>query len=166
MEGTPTGITATRINAGEENGGFGSGSPFGVGGPNGGMGASAAAGSAFAQARGKITSVKPLTIFLSETVSVIVKAAPDLKIMETVTETLADLKIGDRVMAGGQSDASGILTADSLHINMGDAGIFPGPTSFPGPSGLTTALIPAHKNPPRCQGRRPSRSAFLFGLYG
>ena len=130
VEGTPTGITASQISVGEDTGGFpgsgfGSGSPFGTGGPNGGMGGSSAAGSGFAQARGKITSVSPLTISLSDTVSVILKAAPELKIIKTVTETLSDLKVGDRVMAGGQSDASGVLTADSLRVNMG---------SFVGPS--------------------------------
>lgn len=128
VEGTPTGITASQINAGEETSGFGSGNPFGQGGPNGGMGGNEVGGSAFAQARGKITSVNPLTISLSDKVSVIIKAAPGIKIIKTVTEKLIDLKIGDSVMAGGQSDASGVLTADSLQVNMGRSGGFFGPS--------------------------------------
>ena len=129
VRGVPTGITATQITAGEGSDPF-MGGPFG-----GGMirpGGANAAGMASAQASGQIASLNPLTITISEGVSVVLKIAPSVRVVKTVTETVGDLKVGDRLMANGQSGDDNVLTATRIHVNadygMGGGRMPPGAT--------------------------------------
>ncbi len=119
VRGVPTGITASQITAGESGdtpmGGmtmpFG-GMPVGAG-PSGMAGPQAAS----AQATGKITSLNPLTISVSDSVQVTLKAAPDVKVSRYVTEKIGDLKVGDHILASGQTGDDGVFTASRIRVN-------------------------------------------------
>ena len=114
VRGVPTGITATQITAGEGSDPF-MGGPFG-----GGMtrpGGANTAGMASAQASGRIASLNPLTITISEGVSVVLKTSANVRVVTTVTETVGDLKVGDRLMANGQSGGDNVLTATRIRVN-------------------------------------------------
>ncbi len=125
VRGVPTGITASQITAGESGDtplGGGMTMPFGgmpIGaGPVGINGPQAAS----AQAMGKITSLNPLTISVSDSVQVILKAAPDVKVSRYVTEKIGDLKVGDHILASGQTGDDGVFTASRIRVNA-DAGM-------------------------------------------
>ena len=117
VNGVPTGMTASQITAGDSGDMF-MGGPFGPIKPVGLPGANAPQGMANAQAIGKISSLSPLTVMISDTVSVILKPAPDVRVTKMVTEKAAAIKVGDRITANGQSDDAGVLTANSIRVNM------------------------------------------------
>ncbi len=128
VRGVPTGITASAITAGDS-------ADLGMGGPLGmmpGPGGSGGQATASAQASGKISSLSPLTVAISDTVTVVLKTAPDVRVTKNVTETISDIKAGDRIMANGQSGDDGILTASKIHVNL-DYGFGHPPTPRPMP---------------------------------
>ena len=114
VRGVPTGMTASQITAGDGSDPFGGGM-FGAGAAK--PGGAGAAGTAYAQATGRIASLNPLTVTISEGVSVVLKTAPDVRVVKTVTETVGDLKVGDRIMANGQSGDDNVLTATRIRVN-------------------------------------------------
>lgn len=118
VHGVPTSITASQITAGDSGDSAGSMTvPFGgmpaSGGPLGMAGTQAAS----AQATGKITSLSPLTISVSSSIQITLKAAPDVKVSRYVTEKIGDLKVGDRIMASGQTGDDGVFTASRIRVN-------------------------------------------------
>ncbi|MBV9849356.1 MAG: hypothetical protein JO250_06690 [Armatimonadetes bacterium] len=131
VRGVPTGITASAITDGQPPKmgpppGFGPGGPGRMpppGGPGGRPGT-------FAVATGKVTAASPLTITISDGVTLTVQTATDAKITEFTPLKLGDVKVGDRVAASGQTDASGALTATQVGVNLA-----PGPGMPPGPGG-------------------------------
>lgn len=114
VRGVPTGMTATQITVGEGSDPF-MAAPFGGG--TGRPGGTGAAGMAYAQASGRIASLSPLTITISDTVSVILRPTPDVRVLKTESETVGDLKVGDRIMANGQSGDDNVLTATRIRVN-------------------------------------------------
>lgn len=122
VHGVPTAMTASQITAGDNLDPFMDIGLMGVGG--GGTGAmpgqsssSAPQGLASAQARGKVTRTQPLTIAISDTVSIVLKTAPDVKITRTITEKIGDIKVGDRIMANGKAGDDGVLAASKIRVN-------------------------------------------------
>ena len=114
VRGVPTGITALQITASDSEDPI-MGGPFGGARPGGGAGAQ---GMASAQATGRISGVSPLTIAINDTLSVVLKTAPDVRITKMLTEKVGDLKVGDRIMANGQPGDDGTLTATRIHVNL------------------------------------------------
>lgn len=145
IQGMPTGLTASSINAGQmpdflrmnmgrgpggQPGGPGQGGPGQAGQPG-----QAAQGQgnrsqqpqqpamAFGSVTGKVSSTSPLTIAVSKDVSVIIKLAPDAKITKITTVTLASLKVGDRIMAMGAEADDGVFLATGIGVNLSMGGM-------------------------------------------
>ena len=119
VRGVPTGITATQITAGDSPeapmGPAVSGMrPGGIaGGGKPGLGSAAD----YAQASGKITSLSPLTIALSDSVQVTLKVTAATTVRKYLTEKIGALKVGDRIMANGQTGDDGVFHATRLRVN-------------------------------------------------
>ena len=110
-------------------GGQGGRGPGGFGGQRGGRGPQMQSN---AFATGKVVSTSPLVIEISDTVSAILKLAPNAKVTRISRITFASLKVGDKVVATGRPDDNGSFVADSMGINM----IMPGrPGGQGGPGG-------------------------------
>ena len=130
VQGVPTGITASQLTVGTPPtglpgaGGFGGGRPGGGGNPGGGNNAGgAAAVQGFATATGTIKTLPTandahLSISLGSDALLYLKMAPGAKISKYTTLKLSDLKVGDQVIATGQTGADGTLTASSVGVNM------------------------------------------------
>ena len=128
VRGVPTGITASQITAGDSAdqsaGSMMGGMSLPPLGPRGGGKFGAArpgmggAQPAFAQASGKITSLNPLTVSVSEGVEITLKVGPEVKVNRNVTEKVSDLKAGDRVMANGMTGNDGVLAATRIRVNV------------------------------------------------
>lgn len=131
VQGVPTGITASQLTVGTPPTGLpGAGGPGGgrFGGPGGGGAGGGNAGGAapaqgFATATGKIASLPTaadahLSITLGPDVILYLKMAPGAKITKYTTLKLTDLKVGDQVIATGQTGADGTLTASAVGVNM------------------------------------------------
>ena len=118
VQGVPTGITAAQITAGDSldapprlpPGAGRSGAGGGRLRPDGPQ-------AAFASASGKITALLPLTIAVSDSVQVTLKAAPDARIRRSTPITLADIKAGDRILANGVPGSDGTLYAAQIRVN-------------------------------------------------
>ena len=149
VQGVPTGITASAITVGEPPaglpgaGGFGGG---GFGGPRGGgNGGNRAGGGAaqqgFAAASGTIKALPTksdphLTVTLGPDVQVFLKMAEGAKVTRYTAVKLADIKVGDRIIATGQTADDGTLTASAVGVNLPQRGGFGGPGGgFGGPGG-------------------------------
>ena len=119
VRGVPTGITASQITAGESGDlslGSGMTMPFGgapLGAGSSGMDRPQAAS---AQAMGKITILNPLTISVSDSIQLTLKAAPDVSVSKYVTEKIGDLKIGEHILANGQTGDDGVFTANRIRV--------------------------------------------------
>lgn len=165
IQGVPTRITANSISAGElpdvltnsfggrRNGGGGPGQPGQPGqqgGPNGGPNGQAQGGrqqvQAMASATGKITSKEPLTVTLSDEVSIVLKVSDSTKITKIMPATIKSIKLGDTILASGTTGQDGTFTATGVGINvnmgtmmggmMGGRGMFGGgPGGFGGGPG-------------------------------
>jgi hypothetical protein len=127
VHGVPTSITATQITAGDSfdspMGGMMGNSPRPggmAGGPRPGPGGPSAD---FAQVSGKITSLTPLTVSLSDSVQVTLKVTETTLIHKTVTEKIGDLKVGDRILANGQTGDDGVFHATSLRVTGSEAAV-------------------------------------------
>jgi hypothetical protein len=77
---------------------------------------------------------KSLTIKLRDGGSKIVFFSADTKIMKTDTGSLADLKVGQSVMANGAANADGSVTAQSIQLTANLP--FSGPASSTAPAAL------------------------------
>ncbi len=132
VQGVPTGITASQLTVGTPPaglpgaGGFGGGRFGGPGGGGAGGGnnaGGAAAAQGFATATGKIASLPTatdahLSITLGPDVQLFLKMAAGAKITRYTTLRLTDLKVGDQIMAMGQTGDDGTLTASTVGVNM------------------------------------------------
>ena len=67
---------------------------------------------------GRVTSLNPLTIASEGGDTVTVTLPADARVMKLVSLTFNDLKIGDRIMAMGQTDSNGVFVAARLGVNM------------------------------------------------
>ncbi|BDI29607.1 hypothetical protein CCAX7_16580 [Capsulimonas corticalis] len=82
-----------------------------MGGPGGGgMGG-------HAHLSGKIVSLSPLTIAVSDSLSLVIKTDAKTHVTKIVSESLGDIKKGDRVFATG-SFSSDVLNAKSVSVNL------------------------------------------------
>ncbi|MBM3493111.1 MAG: hypothetical protein FJX72_02130 [Armatimonadetes bacterium] len=139
VNGMPTGIRASSLTIGEAPDMFRMMMPGQRGGNRqGGRAGSATPPAGFAMATGKVTVVSPLTIALDATVSAVIKLAPDARVQKIAPVALSAIKENDRVMAGGEMDNEGVLTATTITVNMGGGGMggmFGGPGGPGGPGG-------------------------------
>lgn len=148
VQGVPSAITASSIMAGDLSalGGQGRGpsGPNGQGGQGGpgvgpgGQGGGPGGQDASAMATGKIVSTTPLTIKLSSDVTITLKLAANAKITKLVSTAYTNLKIGDRIMAGGAAADDGSFSATSIAVNVdmgGGMGGFGGRGGPGGPGG-------------------------------
>jgi len=166
VQGVPKEISVNTISAGEvpdflpggqrggRAGGPGGqpGAPGNPGAAAGGQGAGAngqpqrpQAPPAVASASGKITKLEPLTISLSDDVSIVLKMAPNAKITKLMPGTINNVKLGDNITASGAAAADGSFNATGVGINVqmggrggrGFGGGFGGPggPGFGGPGG-------------------------------
>lgn len=133
VQGVPSGITASSIAAGEmpaflQNGGRQRGAQPGAanGQPNaGGQVGNANATpqpQAFATATGKVVSKSPLTISLGNDITITLKLAQNAKITKLMPVTISSLKVGDTVMATGQTQADGSFAATGVGVNLATRG--------------------------------------------
>jgi hypothetical protein len=156
VQGVPTGITASSLTAGQMpdflpgGGRFRPGGPPNIGNP-GGSGAGAAP--AFASATGRVTATNPLTISLSNNVSLTVKLAPNARVSKIAPMAFNNLKIGDRVIASGQAGNDGSFMATGVAVNMEMAGPF-GPGGF-GRGGFRQRGFGGPGGPPGPDGAPP-----------
>ena len=139
VNGVPTGISARSVTVGEAPEFFRMPGQRQGGGDRGGQpGRGGQMRMTFAAASGKVTSVNPLTIALDDNVSVVIKMASDGTVRKIVPVTLATIKEGDRIVAGGTMDGEGVLNATAVGVNMGGGmgGMFGMPFGgFGGPGG-------------------------------
>ncbi len=87
---------------------------------------------AFASATGKVTQLQPLTIALSDEVSIALKLGPNAKIMKLMPGTINNVNLGDTVFASGQAGADGTFAATGLGINVDAIAGMPGMRGFRG----------------------------------
>jgi hypothetical protein len=149
VQGVPTGITASSITAGQMPSflGGGRGNGFGGNGRFGGRQANQQAdqtdqanasnrgaqnsqqgqNQSFASATGTVVSTSPLTINIGNHMTLVVKLGADAKVTKISNSTLADLKMGDKIVAAGQADASGNFTATGIGVNLSMGGGVGGP---------------------------------------
>jgi len=137
VQGVPTGITASAVTVGEPPTGLpGFGGPGGFGGPRGGgNGGNRAGGGAaqqgFAAASGTIKALPTksdphLTVTLGPDVQLFLKMADGATVTRYTAVKLADLKVGDRILATGQTGDDGTLTASAVGVNLPQRGGFGG----------------------------------------
>lgn len=148
VQGVPTGITASTIQAGEmpdflgggmRGRGNRGGQQGGGGGLAGGAGAPGAGGgqtanpngqdpnappptSGNATATGTVVGLNPLIISLSDEVTVVLKLKADAKLTRIAEMPYSKLKPGDQLIASGQSNQDGSFNATGIGINMTAAG--------------------------------------------
>ncbi|MEO7716177.1 MAG: hypothetical protein ABIY70_08235 [Capsulimonas sp.] len=96
---------------GPMGGGPRGGGMMGGGGPRGGMMGGGA------HLSGKITSVSPLTIAINDRVSLTIKTDAKTRVTKIVSESLGDIKKGDRIFAMG-TFSKDVLTAKSVSVNL------------------------------------------------
>jgi hypothetical protein len=92
---------------------------------------------ATASATGKIVSKDPLTIELSDSVSVVLKTSETTKITRIESTSINSIKLGDTILASGTMGQDGTFAATGVGINinmaaMGGRGMFGGPGGFGG----------------------------------
>lgn len=157
INGVPTGITARQIRKGEGlegllGGMFGGGRVPGVGpGQPPGPGAQPGGGQppgpqllqirATANATGKITSTDPLTVAVTDEISVVITPTENTQLRAILSATRNDVAVGKQVIAVGQADENGnvvarrvILDAELPQLGGGRRGMG-GPGGPGGPGG-------------------------------
>ncbi len=77
-------------------------------------------------ASGTVTSTSPLTISLSEGVSLTLKLDAKAKVTKFTTVTLGGIKVGDRIAAMGQTGDDGTFTASLVGVNVDMGGMMGG----------------------------------------
>ena len=144
VSGIPTTITATQIVVGTlpnglggpGGGGFGGGRfggpGGGFGGPGGGRpGAGGAPGQSAMSITASVLSLNPLTLITPDNTSITLKMAPDAKISRLSTLALGSVKVGDQILATGQTGTDGVFTATTVADNL-DMGATMGRGGFGG----------------------------------
>jgi hypothetical protein len=133
VQGVPTAITASTITAGQQPdflrmgpfGGGGFGPRAGGGGPNpGNLVGRVGQTQAFASATGKVTATSPLTISISDNVSVVLKVTANTKLTKFDKTQFSNLKVGDTIIAAGQAGDDGSFTATGVGVNISTEGGF------------------------------------------
>lgn len=167
IQGVPTSITAASIvagdppaflNSGRGNGTGQQGGPQGAQGQNGlNAGLAGQQTQATASASGKVVSLSPLTVSISDDVTLVLKVTTSTKISRYTVVPFSSLKVGDRLMASGQSSQDGTFSATSVGINveMGGraaGGFGGGPGGFGGPGGQGGPGGPQGQGGPGGQG--------------
>ena len=139
VQGVPKEITANSITAGEmpdfltagirggRGGAPGAGTPGATGAgtaaaPGAAAGAQPPRPQAMASATGKVTKLEPLTISLSDEVSIVLKLGPNAKVMKIMPANINAIKLGDTIFASGTAGADGTFNASGLGINVGGIG--------------------------------------------
>ncbi len=93
-----------------------------------------------AMATGRVTAISPLTISLSDSVSVVIKMAPGAKVTKIQTIAFSSLKVGDKLVAAGTHNQDGSFSAQLVGINLelgrGGQGGPGGPGQGGGPGGF------------------------------
>lgn len=95
---------------------------------------------ATATATGKVVALEPLTISLSSEVSVVLKLAKTAKVTRISELPYSNLKVGDKLVATGSTNAAGLFDATNIAINIdpasglsvGGRGVFGGPGGIGG----------------------------------
>jgi hypothetical protein len=88
-------------------------------------------------AQGQVKTIDGNTITISTAQNVTTVTLSDSTVfMKSVTGTVADLKVGDRVLVQGQRDSSGNITASEIMLN--PAGFGPGGNGNGGPAAAGT----------------------------
>ena len=119
VQGIPTGITASSLVDGQRPAFFALIDSAQRGGGSAGSNSAASdTRQGFAQAKGLVTSVNPLTIALSASVTMTVKIAPNAGITKITPLTINNLKSGDHVIAVGQINNAGVFVATGIAVNM------------------------------------------------
>jgi len=118
IQGVPTGITASSLTIGEAPNLFGSMGQSRSGASGNRQSNQFRMNRSFASASGKVKALSPLTIVIDNNVTVTVRTAPDARINKITTVALNTLKAGDNIMAAGETDAQGVLTATTITVNM------------------------------------------------
>lgn len=153
VQGVPTQMTASSITAGDmpdflSMGFRGRGGAPGAPGGNGNNAQAGPQGNvqqpqrqqAFAMASGKVTSLEPLTVALSDEISIVMRMGPNARIMKVMPGTINNIKVGDSIIASGQAGQDGTFTATGVGVNMNGiggpmGGRFGGPGAGFGPPG-------------------------------
>lgn len=135
VQGVPTGIAANSVSIGEMPEGLnfrGPGGQRGQGAQGGGQRGGGMFGmGSFATATGTVKAVNPLTVAVSDTVTVTVRLASDARLTKIVPTTFANIKEDDRVMVAGSAGQDGVFNATAIAVNVGGPGMF-GPGMGPG----------------------------------
>lgn len=119
---------------GGQGGGFG-GRANAQGGGAGGRGGRAGAGGGSVQGTMSITasvlSLNPLTLITPDNTNIVLKMASDAKISRLTTTSVSSVKVGDQILAQGQTGTDGTFTATTVADNM-DMGSMMGGRGFGG----------------------------------
>jgi len=121
VQGIPTGITASALSIGASpfaNLGGNGGAPPPAGGNGGGAPPAPAAPQSFAMAAGTVTSTNPLTVKVSDSVSLTLKMDPTAKVTKYTPVNLSAIKVGDQIVGLGQTGADGSLAATTVAVNV------------------------------------------------
>lgn len=140
VSGIPTTITASQIVAGSlpagiggpggggrggqfggPGGGFGGqrGAQGGPGGANGGRpGAGGGPGGSTMTITASVLSLNPLTLIAPDNTRITLKMASDAKISRLSTIAIGGVKVGDQVIATGQTGDDGVFTASTVADNL------------------------------------------------
>lgn len=146
VSGIPTTITASQIVVGtmpggqggpggmpgRPGGGFGgqfggpgggAGTPGGGfrnqrGGPGGGPGNGGVPGGSTMSITASVLSLNPLTLMAPDNTSITLKMASTTKISRLSTTTLGSVKVGDQIVATGQTGTDGVFTATMVADNL------------------------------------------------
>ncbi|MGO8673106.1 MAG: hypothetical protein ACLQVD_17325 [Capsulimonadaceae bacterium] len=86
-----------------------------------------------ANASGTVTSLKPLTISLNDSSSLVIKLSDTVQVQHIGLETIKDIAVNDWLTVNGRPTGNGSLDAGNINVNMSPR---MGPR-MPGPMGLT-----------------------------
>lgn len=104
---------------GGQNGGFRNGR----GGPGGGPGFGGGAGTSTMTITASVLSLNPLTLMAPDNTSITLKMASDAKISRLSTMKLGGVKVGDQILATGQTGDDGVFTAATVADNLDMGGM-------------------------------------------
>lgn len=140
VSGIPISIIASQITAGTLPNGLGAPGGGGRGGPGGGPGFGGGPGGGGGRGPGggfgggrpgaggpggstmnitaSVLSLNPLTLMAADNTNITLKLAPDAKISRLSTIALGGVKVGDQILATGQTGEDGVFTATTVADNL------------------------------------------------
>lgn len=123
IQGVPTGIIAATITVGQPPAGLPGAGGFG----GGQVGGGANGGQSFAAASGTIQALPTktdahLALSLGSDAVLYLKLADGARLTKYVPLKISDVKVGDRIVAVGQSGSDGTLTASAVGVNFPQGG--------------------------------------------